>query len=226
MKTEAAKYIVVIGLGMTGLSVVRHLVKKDDGALVKVIDTRANPPGAEQLPAGVELHAGGWNMEWLLAADLIVASPGIALATPELQQAAEAGIEIVGDIELFARDVTAPVIGITGSNGKSTVTSLVGEMVKASGLNVGVGGNIGFAALDMLANNHDLYVLELSSFQLETTSSLDTVAAVFLNLSEDHMDRYDGMDDYRDANCVSLTRPNWQFGTRMIQKPNRLLALP
>ncbi|MBV7297919.1 UDP-N-acetylmuramoyl-L-alanine--D-glutamate ligase [Enterovibrio paralichthyis] len=199
MKTEAAKYIVVIGLGMTGLSVVRHLVKKDDGALVKVIDTRANPPGADQLPEGVELHAGGWNMEWLLAADLIVASPGIALATPELQQAAEAGIEIVGDIELFARDVTAPVIGITGSNGKSTVTSLVGEMVKASGLNVGVGGNIGFAALDMLANNHDLYVLELSSFQLETTSSLDTVAAVFLNLSEDHMDRYDGMDDYRDA---------------------------
>lgn len=199
MKTDAAKNIVVIGLGMTGLSVVHHLVRKDDGATVKVIDTRATPPGAEQLPKDVALHAGGWNMDWLLSADLIVASPGIALATPELKVAAEKGIEIVGDIELFARDVKAPVLGITGSNGKSTVTSLVGEMAKAAGINVGVGGNIGFAALDMLANVHDLYVLELSSFQLETTSSLNLDAAVFLNLSEDHMDRYEGMTDYRDA---------------------------
>ncbi|MDF2183342.1 UDP-N-acetylmuramoyl-L-alanine--D-glutamate ligase [Grimontia hollisae] len=199
MKTDAAKNIVVIGLGMTGLSVVHHLVRKDDGATVKVIDTRATPPGAEQLPKDVALHAGGWNMDWLLSADLIVASPGIALATPELKVAAEKGIEIVGDIELFARDVKAPVIGITGSNGKSTVTSLVGEMANAAGINVGVGGNIGFAALDMLANGHDLYVLELSSFQLETTSSLNLDAAVFLNLSEDHMDRYEGMADYRDA---------------------------
>lgn len=199
MKTDAAKNIVVIGLGMTGLSVVHHLVRKDDGAIVKVIDTRVTPPGADQLPQNVALHAGGWNMDWLLSADLIVASPGIALATPELKVAVEKGIEIVGDIELFARDVKAPVIGITGSNGKSTVTSLVGEMAKAAGINVGVGGNIGFAALDMLANDHDLYVLELSSFQLETTSSLNLDAAVFLNLSEDHMDRYEGMADYRDA---------------------------
>ncbi|MDD1782261.1 UDP-N-acetylmuramoyl-L-alanine--D-glutamate ligase [Enterovibrio sp. ZSDZ35] len=200
MNTVAAtKNIVVIGLGMTGLSVVKHLVKKADGATIRVIDTRTNPPGAEQLPANVALHAGGWNMEWLLTADQIVASPGVALATPELRAASEQGIEIVGDIELFARDVSKPVIGITGSNGKSTVTSLVGEMAKADGVNVGVGGNIGFAALDMLANDHDLYVLELSSFQLETTSSLDMVAAVFLNLSEDHMDRYDGMEDYRQA---------------------------
>ncbi|CZF78269.1 UDP-N-acetylmuramoyl-L-alanine--D-glutamate ligase [Grimontia marina] len=199
MKTDAAKNIVVIGLGMTGLSVVNHLVRKDDGATVKVIDTRANPPGAEQLPKNVALHAGGWNMDWLVSADQIVASPGIALATPELKEAAAKGIEIVGDIELFARDVRAPVIGITGSNGKSTVTSLVGEMAKAAGINVGVGGNIGFAALDVLASEHELYVLELSSFQLETTSSLNLEAAVFLNLSEDHMDRYEGMDDYRDA---------------------------
>ncbi|MDD1791995.1 UDP-N-acetylmuramoyl-L-alanine--D-glutamate ligase [Enterovibrio sp. ZSDZ42] len=205
MKTDATsksaenKHVVVIGLGMTGLSVVNHLVAKSDNASIRVIDTRDNPPGADKLPPNVDLHAGGWNMAWLLDADLIVASPGIALATPELKAAAEKGIEIVGDIELFARDVTAPVIGITGSNGKSTVTSLVGEMAKAAGVNVGVGGNIGFAALDMLAYDHDLYVLELSSFQLETTSSLDMTASVFLNLSEDHMDRYDGMDDYRQA---------------------------
>lgn len=120
-----------------------------------------------------------------MAADLIVSSPGIALATPQLQQAASAGVEIVGDIELFARAVEKPVVAITGSNGKSTVTSLVGEMAKEAGINVGVGGNIGFAALDMLAEDHDLYVLELSSFQLETTSSLSLKAAAYLNLSED-----------------------------------------
>ncbi|MEZ8027364.1 UDP-N-acetylmuramoyl-L-alanine--D-glutamate ligase [Enterovibrio norvegicus] len=199
MADTAKKQIVVIGLGMTGLSVVNHLLRKGGNVDIKVIDTRVTPPGAEQLPSNVALHAGGWNMDWLSSADQIVASPGVALATPELQDAAAKGIEIVGDIELFARDVSAPVIGITGSNGKSTVTSLVGEMAKAAGVNVGVGGNIGFAALDMLANDHALYVLELSSFQLETTSSLDLASAVFLNLSEDHMDRYTGMDDYRDA---------------------------
>ncbi|MEZ8094945.1 UDP-N-acetylmuramoyl-L-alanine--D-glutamate ligase [Photobacterium swingsii] len=197
------KRVVVIGLGMTGLSVVHHLVRQsvayDLDLEIKVIDTRATPPGQESLPSSVELCRGEWNMTWLLAADMIVASPGIALATPELQQAAKAGIEIVGDIELFARAVTKPVVAITGSNGKSTVTSLVGEMAKEANINVGVGGNIGFAALDMLANDHELYVLELSSFQLETTSSLKLKAATYLNLSEDHMDRYDGLADYSAA---------------------------
>ncbi|OAN16570.1 UDP-N-acetylmuramoyl-L-alanine--D-glutamate ligase [Photobacterium jeanii] len=191
--------IVVIGLGMTGLSVVRHLLRQPQPLDIKVIDTRVSPPGQEELPPQVSLCSGEWNMSWLLEADLIVASPGIALATPELQQAAQAGIEIIGDIELFARAVTKPVIAITGSNGKSTVTSLVGEMAKEANINVGVGGNIGFAALDMLANDHDLYVLELSSFQLETTSSLKLKAAVYLNLSEDHMDRYQGLEDYSAA---------------------------
>ncbi|MGF1835445.1 UDP-N-acetylmuramoyl-L-alanine--D-glutamate ligase [Photobacterium sanguinicancri] len=197
------KRVVVIGLGMTGLSVVHHLVRQslayDLNLEIKVIDTRATPPGQESLPSSVELCCGEWNMAWLLAADMIVASPGIALATPELQQAAEAGIEIVGDIELFARAVTKPVVAITGSNGKSTVTSLVGEMAKEANIDVGVGGNIGFAALDMLANDHDVYVLELSSFQLETTSSLKLKAATYLNLSEDHMDRYHGLADYSAA---------------------------
>ncbi|GHA54121.1 UDP-N-acetylmuramoyl-L-alanine--D-glutamate ligase [Photobacterium aphoticum] len=184
--------VVVIGLGMTGLSVVHHLLRLSPSMDIKVIDTRDTPPGHDQLPDSVALCCGQWNMDWLLAADMIVASPGIALATPELQTAAHAGVEIVGDIELFARAVDKPVVAITGSNGKSTVTSLVGEMAKEAGINVGVGGNIGFAALDMLINQHDLYVLELSSFQLETTSSLALKAAVYLNLSEDHMDRYPG----------------------------------
>ncbi|MFA0071870.1 Mur ligase family protein, partial [Vibrio breoganii] len=105
----------------------------------------------------------------------------------------------VGDIELFGWAVNKPVVAITGSNGKSTVTDLTGVLAKAAGFNVGVGGNIGIPALDLLELDADLYVLELSSFQLETTSSLNLAAAAFLNLSEDHMDRYQGMADYRDA---------------------------
>ncbi|MCW8330483.1 UDP-N-acetylmuramoyl-L-alanine--D-glutamate ligase [Photobacterium sp. SDRW27] len=196
---DGVRKVVVIGLGMTGLSVVNHLLRQPDEFEIKVIDTRPTPPGRDELPSQVKLCSGQWNMDWLLAADLIVASPGVALATPELVVAKQAGIEIVGDIELFARAVTKPVVAITGSNGKSTVTSLVGEMAKEAGINVGVGGNIGFAALDMLAQDHELYVLELSSFQLETTSSLQLKAAVYLNLSEDHMDRYSGLDDYSQA---------------------------
>ncbi|MDU9593925.1 MULTISPECIES: UDP-N-acetylmuramoyl-L-alanine--D-glutamate ligase [Vibrio] len=191
--------VVVVGLGITGLSVVKHLRKNQPQLVVKVIDTRVNPPGAERLPEDVQLHSGGWNADWLSHADLIVTNPGIALATPEIQAVLEKGTTVVGDIELFAWAVQKPVIAITGSNGKSTVTDLTGVMAKAAGLDVGVGGNIGVPALDLLEHDADLYVLELSSFQLETTSSLKLKAAAFLNLSEDHMDRYQGMSDYRQA---------------------------
>lgn len=191
--------VVVVGLGITGLSVVKHLRKNQPQLVVKVIDTRANPPGADRLPEGVELHSGGWNTAWLAQADLVVTNPGIALATPEIQSVLNSGTPVVGDIELFAWVVTKPVVAITGSNGKSTVTDLAGVMAKAAGLKVGVGGNIGVPALDLLEQEADLYVLELSSFQLETTSSLKLKAAAFLNLSEDHMDRYEGMADYRAA---------------------------
>ncbi|MCF7454231.1 UDP-N-acetylmuramoyl-L-alanine--D-glutamate ligase [Vibrio sp. A1-1] len=191
--------VVVVGLGITGLSVVKHLRKNQPQLVVKVIDTRVNPPGAERLPEGVQLHSGGWNTDWLSDADLIVTNPGIALATPEIQAVLGKGTTVVGDIELFAWAVQKPVIAITGSNGKSTVTDLTGVMAKAAGFDVGVGGNIGVPALDLLEHDADLYVLELSSFQLETTSSLKLKAAAFLNLSEDHMDRYQGMSDYRQA---------------------------
>ncbi|MCS0449154.1 UDP-N-acetylmuramoyl-L-alanine--D-glutamate ligase [Vibrio diabolicus] len=191
--------VVVVGLGITGLSVVKHLRKNQPQLVVKVIDTRVNPPGAQRLPEDVQLHSGGWNTDWLSDADLIVTNPGIALATPEIQAVLEKGATVVGDIELFSWAVQKPVIAITGSNGKSTVTDLTGVMVKAAGLDVGVGGNIGVPALDLLEQDADLYVLELSSFQLETTSSLKLKAAAFLNLSEDHMDRYQGMSDYRQA---------------------------
>ncbi|MEZ8257692.1 UDP-N-acetylmuramoyl-L-alanine--D-glutamate ligase [Vibrio cyclitrophicus] len=191
--------VVVVGLGITGLSVVKHLVKYQPHTHVKVIDTRELPPGRESLPESMELHSGSWNSQWLAGADLVVANPGIALATPEIQDVIQAGVPVVGDIELFGWAVNKPVVAITGSNGKSTVTDLTGVLAKAAGLNVGVGGNIGIPALDLLELDADLYVLELSSFQLETTSSLNLAAAAFLNLSEDHMDRYQGMADYRDA---------------------------
>lgn len=191
------KVVTVIGLGKTGLSCVDFLLQK--GAKVQVMDTRANPAGAEQLPAHIPLHKGGLNQQWLLDSDLIVISPGLALKTPEISTALSQGVEVVGDIELFCREAKAPIIAITGSNGKSTVTSLVTEMALQAGIKVGMGGNIGVPALSLLEQDYQLYVLELSSFQLETTYSLRAVAATVLNISEDHMDRYDSLEDYRQA---------------------------
>ncbi|ACQ92152.1 UDP-N-acetylmuramoylalanine/D-glutamate ligase [Tolumonas auensis DSM 9187] len=188
------KQVVIIGLGKTGLSCVTYFRQR--GITPLVMDTRENPPGKESLPADCRLITGPLDAEVLCSASLIVASPGIALATPALQAAQMAGVEIVGDIELFAREAKAPVVAITGSNGKSTVTTLVGLMAEQAGFKVGIGGNIGTPALDLLLQPADLYVLELSSFQLETTSSLQPAAAVILNLSEDHLDRYDGMAGY------------------------------
>ncbi|AJI81572.1 UDP-N-acetylmuramoyl-L-alanyl-D-glutamate synthetase [Yersinia enterocolitica] len=198
------KKVVIIGLGLTGLSCVDFFIAR--GVTPRVMDTRINPPGLDKLPENVERHVGDLNQQWLLDADLIVASPGIALAHPALSEAAEAGVEIVGDIELFCRENQAPVVAITGSNGKSTVTTLVGEMAKAAGWQVGVGGNIGVPALNLLKqltlqkHENQLVVLELSSFQLETTSSLHASAATILNVTEDHTDRYPfGLQQYRAA---------------------------
>ena len=198
MADYRGRKVVIIGLGLTGLSCVDFFLAQ--GVTPRVMDTRVSPPGLDKLPGQVERHLGGINGDWLLAADLIVASPGVALAHPILSEAVEAGIEIVGDIELFCREAQAPIVAITGSNGKSTVTTLVGEMAKAAGWQVGVGGNIGLPALMLLDNPAQLYVLELSSFQLETTHSLQAAAATILNVTEDHMDRYPlGMQQYRAA---------------------------
>ncbi|YCH31292.1 UDP-N-acetylmuramoyl-L-alanine--D-glutamate ligase [Erwinia sp. D4-22] len=198
MADYQGRKVVIIGLGLTGLSCVDFFLAQ--GVTPRVMDTRVSPPGLDKLPESVERHLGSLNGDWLLAADLIVASPGMALAHPLLMEAAEAGIEIVGDIELFCREAQAPIVAITGSNGKSTVTSLVGEMARAAGWAVGVGGNIGLPALSLLQQPAQLYVLELSSFQLETTHSLKAAAATILNVSEDHMDRYPlGLQQYRAA---------------------------
>ena len=198
MADYQGKNVVIIGLGLTGLSCVDFFLAQN--VTPRVMDTRATPPGLDKLPEAVERYVGGLNEDWLMAADLIVASPGMALANPSLSRAADAGIEIVGDIELFCREAQAPIVAITGSNGKSTVTTLIGEMAKAAGVNVGVGGNIGLPALMLLAPARELYVLELSSFKLEPTSSLHAAAATILNVTEDHMDRYPlGLQQYRAA---------------------------
>lgn len=198
MANYQGKKVVVVGLGITGLSCVDFFIRQ--GVTPKVIDTRQKPGGLDKLPADVEYHTGSFHQAWLNDADLIISSPGIALSTPELVEAANHGVEIIGDIELFCREAQVPIVAITGSNGKSTVTTIVGEMASADGIRVGVGGNIGVPALTLLTEPHDLYVLELSSFQLETTYSLQAAAATVLNISEDHMNRYPlGLEQYREA---------------------------
>jgi len=193
----AREEIIVVGLGITGLSVVRYLLAR--GHQPVVMDSRAEPPGKSQLPDGAIWCDGGLDGERLAQARMIVLSPGMPLATPEISQAAAAGVEIVGDVELFAREARAPIVAITGSNGKTTVTTLVGEIARQAGWQVAVGGNIGTPALELLDDSVQLYVLELSSFQLETTCSLRPAAATVLNVTEDHMDRYASLEEYRSA---------------------------
>jgi UDP-N-acetylmuramoylalanine--D-glutamate ligase len=210
---------VVAGLGKTGVSVVHYLVNQ--GYKVAVTDTRLEPPGLVDLPDGVACHLGGLDSELLCRADEIILSPGLALSEPAIQAAIEQGVSVIGDIQLLLRATAVPLVAITGSNAKSTVTTLVGEMAVNAGLRVAVGGNLGTPALELLDNDPELIVLELSSFQLETTSNLAAAVAVVLNISEDHMDRYDDMLAYHTAkhrvfqqcqSCVinrddSLTRP-------------------
>ncbi len=194
------KKVLVLGLGDTGLSALRWL--HGQGARLSVADTRTVPPGVDilkaELPA-VTVYTGALASAVFDGVDLVVISPGVPLSEPEVQAAIQRGVPVVGDVELFAqyRPASAKLIAITGANGKTTVTTLVGEMCKAAGLKTIVAGNIGLPVLDTLnMEAPDVYVLELSSFQLETTNSLVADAATMLNLSEDHMDRYDGMQSY------------------------------
>jgi UDP-N-acetylmuramoylalanine--D-glutamate ligase len=218
----SGKDVLVLGLGDTGLSCARWLQAR--GARVSVADSRDAPPQAArlaELAPGVALTTGEFDPAQLQAAELLVVSPGIPLADPAVAAAIAAGVEVVGDVELFARalaainvqramtpETTGPVrlLTITGSNGKSTVTAMCGEMCRIAGLQTSVAGNIGLPVLDALlevetchAPMPQVWVLELSSFQLETTSSLNATAATVLNVSEDHMDRYADLAAYAAA---------------------------
>jgi UDP-N-acetylmuramoylalanine--D-glutamate ligase len=192
--------VLVVGLGKTGLSCARYL--HACGCTVAVTDSRESPPGLDLIRAelpDVALMLDGFSDAAFDAAEQIVVSPGVPLAEPRIQRALAAGIPVLGDVELFAQVARAPVVGITGSNGKSTVTTLLGLMARQAGRRVAVGGNLGDPVLEILADDVDLYVVELSSFQLETTHSLRLRAATVLNLSPDHMDRYPDMAAYANA---------------------------
>ena len=192
---------VVIGLGRTGVSCLAHLAARGEGAVA--MDTRDAPPeleAARRAHPGAEILTGGLDAQRLAGARRVIVSPGIARSTPAIAAAEAAGAEIIGDIELFARAATAPVVAITGSNGKSTVTAMLAAMAAEAGLAAGVGGNYGPPALELLTEPEPaLYILELSSFQLETTESLAPRAATVLNISADHLDRYADLDDYAAA---------------------------
>ena len=188
---------VVAGLGISGVSAVNFL--HEQGYRVAVTDSRETPPGHDQIPAEVKTSFGQLDLELLLQAEEIILSPGLAPQLPEIQQAIAKGIPVVSDIQLLRRATDVPIVAITGSNAKSTVTTLIGQMSQNAGRKVAVGGNLGRPALDLLKDQPELIVLELSSFQLETTSNLNAAVAVVLNMSEDHLDRHGDMFGYHKA---------------------------
>lgn len=223
---------VVVGLGATGYSVVRYLRAR--GLSVSVVDSRQTPPLAQTLSNNypdVACYFGELDTQVITQSSLLVVSPGIALNNPVIREAKYSGAQIVGDVELFLQENTQPVIAITGSNGKSTVTTLVGEMCRESGKKAWVAGNIGLPVLDALTDqiDYNVAVLELSSFQLETTSKVPAQAAAILNISADHMDRYDSMGDYvlakarilRGAQCAVLPRHDEQL--KQITTTNKVI---
>jgi UDP-N-acetylmuramoylalanine--D-glutamate ligase len=196
---------IVAGLGKTGISCARYL--RYCGIEFSVVDSRLNPPALQEFQTefpDVAVELGSFNPVTLVAAAELIVSPGISLQEPAIVAARERGVSVCGDIDIFSREVSSPIIAVTGSNGKSTVVSLVGEMARSCAVAVGIGGNLdgpqAMPALDLLRQEkRALYVLELSSFQLETTRQLNAEVAVVLNLSEDHRDRYASMQEYQQA---------------------------
>jgi UDP-N-acetylmuramoylalanine--D-glutamate ligase len=223
MTTLKGRNAVVLGLGLTGLSLARYLSRH--GARVRVADTRDVPPNAERLARDlpqVRLEHGPFSPSTFAGADLIAISPGVARDQPAIAEAVARGAELVGDIELFARALPGgqKVVAITGTNGKTTVTALTGELARAAGLSTIVAGNIGDAVLDVTERFEEgepwpeLFVLELSSYQLETTSSLAPVAATVLNVTPNHLDRYAGIADYAAAKGRIFTHASVQILNR------------
>lgn len=188
---------VVAGLGISGVSAVNFL--HEQGYRVAVTDSREVPPGHDKIPADVQTSFGMLDQDLLLQAEEIIISPGLDLKLPEIQAAIAKGILVVSEIQILRRATDKPIVAITGSNAKSTVTTLIGLMAQDAGVKAAVGGNLGRPALDLTHDDPDVYILELSSFQLETTSNLAAEVAVVLNMSEDHLDRHGDMAGYHAA---------------------------
>jgi len=192
----------IVGLGKTGLSCARFLSER--GVPLSIVDSREAPPELKTLRSelpDVEVQLGSFDENLFLSCCEIIVSPGVSLQTPAIMAAKAAGIPVIGDIDLFARNINTPVLAITGSNGKSTVTELLHEILRFAGKQVAMGGNIGIPVLELVPEPNtteeaDFYLLELSSFQLETTHALNAAASVVLNLSPDHLDRYDSLERY------------------------------
>jgi UDP-N-acetylmuramoylalanine--D-glutamate ligase len=195
--SAVAKHSLIVGLGATGAAVARYLAVR--GERVRVIDSRADPPGLKELRAAcpdAAIALETLDVGWLDGASRVVLSPGLPYDLPLAAEARRRGLAVIGDLELFALAVRAPVIAVTGSNGKSTVTTLAAAMLEAQGLHAPAGGNLGPPALDLLDAPADAYVLEISSFQMETTDSLAPLAATVLNVSPDHLDRHGTLERY------------------------------
>lgn len=192
---------VIIGLGKTGLSCAKYFSKRQID--FSIFDTRVLPPGLAEFKRhypSIAVQTGPLSLDCLLKADEIIVSPGVSLKTPEITAAMAKGVPCIGDVELFAREAKAPIIAITGSNGKTTVTTLIGKMLVDAGFKAKVCGNIGVSVLDLLEEEiPDFYVVELSSFQLETTHHLNAKIGMVLNITPDHMDRYANLFEYYEA---------------------------
>jgi len=232
------RHVVVLGLGLTGLSAARWAARR--GACVAVADTRSDPPRAAQLSVElpqIQLTTGPITEATLSGAQMIIISPGLAKDQPAIRAAVERGAELVGDVELFARALPPgqKVLAVTGSNGKTTVTALVAELLRAAGLAATTVGNIGEPVLDVLSVHEqgarwpDVFVIELSSFQLETTSSLKPVAATVLNVTENHLDRYPDISAYAAAKARIFSGGGEQVLNRddprslAMQRPGRIV---
>ncbi|MGR8929769.1 MAG: UDP-N-acetylmuramoyl-L-alanine--D-glutamate ligase [Gammaproteobacteria bacterium] len=189
--------VLIVGLGVTGYSAARFL--QQTPIKFAVIDSRSKPPRIddlrEQMP-DVPVFCGGFDEAAFDVATHLLVSPGISLHEKAIHKAMQTGVTIMSDIDLFACATDKPIIAITGSNGKSTVTTMLGDMGNDAGIKTAIGGNLGTPALDLLQEEAELYVLELSSFQLERTTALNATAATVLNVSADHLDRHDGLSEY------------------------------
>lgn len=232
----SGRHFLVLGLGATGRACARWLTQKR--AVVRVADSRESPPRLSEFRMAlpdVEIFTGPFEERLLDGIDTVVVSPGLPLELPVVRRAEERGLLVLGDIELFALELEdqrhqsarpVHVIGITGSNGKSTVTALIGEMCKKAGLTTVVAGNIGVPVLDALPGEGqawpDVFVLELSSFQLESTLSLRADVGVVLNISADHMDRYATIEDYAAAKA---RLPNNSLVQVLNREDERVLAM-
>lgn len=230
------KTALVLGMGETGLSMAKWLSRM--GATVRAADSRAAPPcleGLKEALPGARTFTGALTAELFAGVDVVAISPGVPVAEPLVQAAARDGVPVMGDMEFFAlaikqSNISRPkIIAVTGSNGKTTVTAMAGAMVREAGWDVEVAGNIGPAVLDALMRREDsgktpqAWVLEVSSFQLETTRNLDPDAATVLNLSEDHFDRYAGMDDYAAAKARIFQENSHGGGVQVLNRDDPLV---